>query len=264
MSFVDLHCHLLWGIDDGAKTEADALEMARALFALGYRHVACSPHARPEFPSDDPALCERRRAEAQALFQREGIDLTLHPNAENVLDADLLERVVERPRPVGQGPFLLAEAPHLAPLPQLPEILFRLKVKGVTPLVAHPERCREFEKPGRAEEAVRAGAFLQLDVGALIGRYGRPAQKLARAFLDQRLYAVAATDLHSPRDAEKWVGDSIAALRELAGPAEAERLLGTAPAAILRGETPPEPAGAREAGRKKGKGLFSWWKRAIS
>ncbi|WP_373048279.1 tyrosine-protein phosphatase [Vulgatibacter sp.] len=265
MDYVDLHCHLLWGIDDGAKSEADSIEMARVLHALGYRHVACSPHARPEFASDDEALCEARRAEVQAALQREGIDLTLHKNAENVLDAELLERVVDRRRPVGQGPFLLAEAPHLAPLPQLPDLLFRLKVKGVTPLVAHPERCREFEKPGRAAEAVRGGAYLQLDIGALIGRYGPSAKKLARAFLADGLYAVAATDLHSPRDAAKWVGDSIAELKALAGEAEALRLLRDGPAAILRGAVPPEATGPAPASQAGGMGrVVAWLKRPFS
>jgi len=262
MDYVDLHCHLLWGIDDGAKSEADSLEMARALVSLGFRHVACSPHARADFPSDDAALSERRRAEVQAALAREGIELTLHRNAENVLDGELLERVVDRRRPVGEGPFLLAEAPHLSPLPQLGDLIFRLKVKGITPLLAHPERCREFEKPGRAEEAVRAGAFLQLDIGALVGRYGRPAQKFAREFLAQGLYAVAATDLHSPRDAAKWVGESIAELRALAGEAEANRLLRDAPAAILRGEAPPARAAAPEAGGFKR--LAAWIRRPFS
>lgn len=234
MDYVDLHCHLLWGIDDGAKSEADSLEMARALHGLGFRHVACSPHARPEYPSGDPALCASRREEVQAALQREGIDLTLHANAENVLDPDLLVQT-ER-RPVGAGPFLLAEAPYHAALPKLGELIFRLKVKGITPLVAHPERCREFERPGRAAEAVRSGAVLQLDIGSLIGRYGRTPKKLARSFLEEGLYGVAATDLHSPRDAAKWVGESIGELRSLAGQAVADRLLGENPGRILRGE----------------------------
>lgn len=260
MDYVDLHCHLLWGIDDGAKTEADSIEMARALVSVGFRHVACSPHARPEFLSNDSALCEARRAEVQAVLEREGIELTLHPNAENVLEPELVER--ER-RPVGKGPFILAEAPHLLPYPQLPDVLFRLQVKGIAPLIAHPERCKEFEREGRAEEVVRAGAYLQLDVGALIGRYGRTAQKLARQFLDRGLYAVAATDLHSPRDAARWVGDSIAELKRLAGEEEANRLLRDAPAAILRGERPPEPRG-RDASKRSGRGLFAWLKRPFS
>ena len=262
MSFVDLHCHLLWGIDDGAKTEADALEMARALFALGYRHVACSPHAREEYPSFDRALCEARRAEAQALLDREGIALRLHENAENVLDAGLLSRQEKLRRTVGGKSFVLAEAPYMAALPQLSEIVFRLKVAGLMPLIAHPERCREFERPGRAAEAVRSGAHLQLDIGALIGRYGRTAKRLSREFLQAGLYSVAATDLHSPRDASKWVGDSIAELKALAGEAEARRLLRDGPTAILEGREPPEREVRREGGGLRR--LFSWAKRPFS
>ncbi len=241
MNYVDLHCHLLWGIDDGAKTEADSIAMARALVSVGFSDVACSPHARPEYASDDRDLCERRRAETQGALEREGIPLRLHPNAENVLDPDLLQRIEAGRRSVGAGPYLLAEAPYFASLPQLPELIFRLRVKGVTPLIAHPERCKEFERPGRAAEAVRAGAHLQLDIGALIGRYGRRPRKLARAFLDDGLYSVAATDLHSPTDAARWVGDSIAELRKLAGDATAQRMLGAHPAAILRGEPLEDP-----------------------
>jgi len=234
--YVDLHCHLLFGIDDGAKTAADSLAMARALVSVGFGDVACSPHARPEYASGDPALCDERRAEVQALLDAEGIPLRLHSNAENVLDPELLLRIEKGRRYIGAGPYMLAEAPYFASLPQLGELIFRLRVQGVTPLIAHPERCKEFERPGRAAEAVRAGARLQLDIGALIGRYGRTPKKLARAFLEEGLYAVASTDLHSPTDAAKWVGDSIAELERLAGDAVARRLLAENPGAILRGE----------------------------
>lgn len=236
MRYVDLHCHLLHGIDDGAKTPADSLEMARALVSVGFGDVACSPHARPEYPSGDSALCDARRAEVQALLDAEGVPLRLHSNAENVLDPELLFRVEKERRTIAGGPYLLAEAPYFASLPQLGELIFRLRVQGITPLVAHPERCKEFERPGRAAEAVRAGARLQLDVGALIGRYGRTPRKLARSFLEEGLYAVASTDLHSPTDAAKWVGESIAELRRLIGDDGAQRLLAIHPAALLRGE----------------------------
>ena len=112
-----------------------------------------------------------------------------------------------------------------------------MKLKGVTPLIAHPERCFEFEKKGRAAELVQAGALLQLDVGALVGRYGKAAEKLARGFLDEGLYAVAATDLHAPVNAERWVGDSLAALRKAVGAAAFEALTAIRPSALLRGVT---------------------------
>ena len=113
----------------------------------------------------------------------------------------------------------------MAALPQLSDLVFRLRLKGITPVIAHPERCREFERPGRAAEAIRAGAHLQLDIGALIGRYGKTPKLLSRSFVQDGLYTVAASDLHSPRDAAQWVGDSIAELKSLVGEAEAERLL---------------------------------------
>lgn len=267
MGYVDLHCHLLWGIDDGAKTEEDSIAMARALSSVGFRHVACSPHARPEFPSNDLALSRQRLVEVQALLDREGIELTLHPNTENMLDLELLQRTPGEQRPIGSGPYLLAEAPFMAALPQLTDLIFRLKLKGITPVIAHPERCREFERPGRAAEAVRAGALLQLDVGALIGRYGKAPQRIARSLVEERLYAVAASDLHSPRDAAQWVGDSIAELKNLTGEAEAERMLRHAPWAILHGEAPPEPVRDGVPGASGGgpfRRLGAWLKRSFS
>lgn len=235
---VDLHCHLLWGIDDGARTEEDTLEMARLLVEHGYGHVAPSPHAQPQFASNDWALCKRRLEETRALLARHEIPLRLYANAENLLDAELPFKVEREARTVGEGRTLLAEAPYLNRVAQLPEILFRLQVGGHRLLIAHPERCREFEKIERARDAVRAGAYLQLDLGSLVGRHGRTAKKLSRAFLDEGLYAVAATDIHSPKD-RSWLGEAIAELHDRAGEASATRLLATNPLAILRDETLP-------------------------
>jgi protein-tyrosine phosphatase len=130
---------------------------------------------------------------------------------------------------------LLIEAPYQGPLPMLADLVFRMKVKGVTPLIAHPERCFEFEKKGRAAEMVRAGALLQLDMGALIGRYGKTAEKLARQFLGEGLYAVAATDLHSPVNAKAWVSDSLKALEKAVGAKVFQGLVSSRPAALIEG-----------------------------
>ncbi|MHB1843564.1 MAG: tyrosine-protein phosphatase [Deltaproteobacteria bacterium] len=234
--YIDLHCHLLPALDDGAQSTEDALLMARALAAAGFTDVAPSPHAWPELPPASVAA-ERRAALAQR-FAEEGIELRLHPNAENRLDAELLERL-ERgdARPMGAGRYLLVEAPFEAPLPRLPDLLFRLRVKGFTPLIAHPERCLEFaERPERAREATEAGAALQLELGALIGRYGPKARKLAERFLGEGLYAVAASDLHGPTGADRWIPEAIEALQRRAGEGAALALLSVNPGHALRGE----------------------------
>nr|WP_225937858.1 CpsB/CapC family capsule biosynthesis tyrosine phosphatase [Myxococcus sp. RHSTA-1-4] len=230
-----MHCHLLPGVDDGARTLDDALEMARALVDLGFSTVAPSPHARPEYAPVD--VVDTRRAELSAALEREHIPLSLGRNAENVLD-DAFLRSLGTPaaRTLGPGRYVLVELPYTAPVPALPDILFRIRTKGIIPLLAHPERCLEFERKGRAAEAVRAGALLQLDVGALTGRYGAMAKKLARAFLDDGLYAVAATDLHAPVGARDWVGRALSELRSRGGEQAFARLMRDNPSRLLAGE----------------------------
>ncbi|MBL9038625.1 MAG: protein tyrosine phosphatase [Archangium sp.] len=233
MGLIDLHLHLLPAVDDGCKTMDDTLAMARALVSLGYSQVAPSPHNRPEYAPRDAAL--QTLETVRARFQTEGIPLELHVNSENFfLDEGLLASLERR---IGAaGKYLLVEAPYHTPLPSLLDLIFRMKVKGVTPVIAHPERCMEFARKERAVDAVNAGAVLQLDMGALIGRYGKQAQGIARTLLDDGLYGIAATDLHAPTLAEKWVGESLAALEKYGGKGTVERLVSTNPAAILAGE----------------------------
>lgn len=240
--FVDLHLHLLPGLDDGCKTMDDALAMAKALVALGYVAAAPSPHNRPEYASGSKQASLAKLEEVRAALAGAGLSLGVDENAENYfLDERLLGALpTPESRRLGKaGRYLLAEAPYSGPVPTLPDLLFRIKLKGVTPLIAHPERCFEFEKPGRAAECVRGGALLQLDLGSLTGKYGKTALRLARQFLGEGLYAVAATDLHSPVNAEAWVGESLAALERAVGAKAFRALVAENPAALLRGDAPP-------------------------
>jgi protein-tyrosine phosphatase len=240
--YIDLHCHLLPGVDDGARTVEDALEMARALVDLGFEMVAVSPHARAD--AAPVGICvERLRALEQALAAA-GIALHLRLSAENaVMEDGFLDRLgTAEARLVHQGPYLLVEVPYAAPVPALPSLVFQMKRRGVTPLFAHPERCLEFQRPGRAAEVVSLGARLQLDLGTLTGRYGPAPRRAARALLEEGLYAVAATDLHGPTGAREWIGQALAELKARAGEAGLQALLRHTPARILAGE-PVEMAG---------------------
>jgi protein-tyrosine phosphatase len=233
----DLHCHLLYGLDDGARTLEDSLEMARLLVDLGFSTAAPSPHHRPEYPGKEVALA--RLADVQSELQAAAVPLALEPNAENFLldDRFVNEIGTERGRPLGKGGYVLVEAPYSAPVPALADVIFRIRLKGVTPVFAHPERCYEFERKGRAAETVRAGAFLQLDVGALVGRYGSKSKKLACSFLDDGLYAIAATDLHSPRGAADWLDRSLAELRRRTGDQAFNALMRRNPFQMLAGQS---------------------------
>jgi protein-tyrosine phosphatase len=238
MGFVDLHNHLLWALDDGCETPAQTLAAARLLVELGFSDVAPSPHAMARFPSGDRACADARRAEAVELLAREGIPLALHANAENRLDEEFIARAEgEGRRGIGAaGRWALVEVPFQTAVPALEEQVFRLRRMGVSPLFAHPERCAEFDRPGRAEEVVRLGGALQLNVGALAGVYGRGPRKLAERFVSEGLYAVACTDLHRPDGAREWLDEALGALEKRAGTAALERLLAVNPRRILAGK----------------------------
>ena len=238
MGLVDLHCHILWGLDDGCGTPPETLEAARLLVDLGFSDAAPSPHAVPALPSGDAALADARRAEAAELLGREGVPLVLHRNAENRLDDEFMARVDggDRRGIGAAGRWALVEAPFQGGVPAMADLVFRLRRKGISPLFAHPERCAEFERPGRAEEVVRLGGALQLNVGALDGVYGRDARKLAERFLGEGFYAVAATDLHHPAISREWLARSLSRLEKRAGRDGFERLLSRNPRSILAGE----------------------------
>jgi protein-tyrosine phosphatase len=238
MGFVDIHCHLLWGIDDGCAGPEEALEAARALVDLGYSDAAPSPHARSDFPSQDGKLCQQRLGELAALLEREGVALRVHRGTENFLDEGFFERLGRGDhRGIGEsGRHALLELPFSAAVPALPELVFRVKLKGVFPIIAHPERCAEFERPGRAAEVVRLGGALQLDLGALLGRYGREPKRLAERLLSEGLYAAAATDLHGPVEARRWVADALQALEKRVGREEVVRLCQENPRRAVAGE----------------------------
>lgn len=239
MGYLDLHDHVLWGLDDGCETPEETLVAARLLASLGWDELAPSPHAIPELPSRDPALCEARRSEVAACLEAEGIAIALHSNAENKLDEGFLARAEDAVTRRGIGPtarWVLVEAPFQSSLPALPDLVFRLRRKGVMPLFAHPERCLEFERPGLAEEVVRLGGAHQLDIGALAGLYGRVARKQAERFLGEGLYAVAASDLHRPEEARRWLEAGLRALQKRAGEDGLRKLCAENPRRIVRGE----------------------------
>jgi len=234
--YVDLHCHLLPGVDDGARSVDDALEMARALVDLGFDTVAVSPHARTGMAPAE--VCRQRFEELQVALRAAAIPLALRLGAENAVVEDGFLEGLGTPaaRPVHQGPYVLVEVPYRAPVVALPELVFQMRRRGVTPLFAHPERCLEFQRPGRAAEVVALGARLQLDLGALTKRYGPVPQRTARDLLDQGMYTVAATDLHGPVDARRWVGEALAELRALVGDTTLTALLRDGPRRVLAGD----------------------------
>jgi len=229
---IDLHCHLLPGLDDGARDTQTSVAMAKDLAQLGYRAVCCTPHQpwantvhRSEHLNDS-------RAQLAAALAQAGIALELYPGAEHHI-IELPERLAEGgliPYP-RQDCFLMEFSLRGFPI-RLDDLLFRIQVKGLRAAVAHVERYPEVQKDVRTLERLRdKGCYLLINLASLVGSWDRPAQRAARAVVEAGLLDAACTDLHDPRDAEQ-VSAGLAELERLAGPEAVERWTVHGPARI--------------------------------
>jgi protein-tyrosine phosphatase len=236
--FVDLHCHWIADIEDGARVPDESLAMLHGLRAAGFDTVVATPHMRPGmFDNDRPGL-ERAFAAMQPFLSATRDPLPMvHLASEHFFDDVVFGRLVR-----GEGLAYPGGKSALVELGQgafplrLQHRFFDLQRAGIMPVLAHPERYEPVWRDDAClEPLLDAGAYLLLDVCALVGKYGRAPQRAAEALLEAEAYEAACSDAHKPGDVDHVVR-AIERLGELVGAAEAKRLLGEGPRRILRGE----------------------------
>ena len=242
---IDLHSHVLPGVDDGPETLAGSLDILRAAAEDGIARIAATPHVRDDFPTTAEAM-ERGVVGLNAAARDAGIAVEVLTGGEidrefaHSLDDETLRRFG-----LGGNPgVLLLEFPYHGWPPELRELVFRLAVRGFQVVLAHPERNRDVQQsPGRLEELVDAGVLVQLTAGSLDGRLGRPAEACARTLLDEELAHLIASDAHAP--AIRAVG--MAAAAAAVGDAPLARwLTEDVPYALVTGSPPPPRPRARQ------------------
>lgn len=234
--FIDLHCHWVASIDDGAKSGDESLAMLRGLRQAGFDRVVATPHMRPGmFDNDRPAL-ERAFAAMGPVLGAPGVDglPQVHLASEHFFDDVVFGRIVRGealPYPGGKG--ILVELGQGAFPQRLQHRFFDVRRAGLTPVLAHPERYEPVWKDDAClDPLLDAGAHLLLDVCALVGKYGRAPQRAAEKLLEDDAYEAACSDAHKPRDLDDVVR-AIARLEKLVGKDEAQRLLSDGPRGIL-------------------------------
>ena len=196
---IDLHCHILPGLDDGAATVAEALELARAAVADGVEILAATPHVRDDYPTS-AAQMELLVDELQVALAEQEIGLDLRPGGEIALERlpTLEAEELRRFGLAGNPRYLLLETPyHGFPL-NLGEQVFELVAAGITPVLAHPERNREIQSsPHRLERLVEMGMLIQLTTASVDGRLGRATKKASFELLESGLAHLIGSDAHT-------------------------------------------------------------------
>lgn len=245
---IDLHTHILPGVDDGSRTPADALAMARAALADGIRVVAATPHVRDDWPTSAD-LMEARVADLRGTLAEARIPLQLLTGGE--IDLHQLETLPEeevlRFGLGGNPDYLLVEFPYYGwPLGLLNRVL-ALRERGVTAVLAHPERNAEVQgNPERLRALVDGGALCQVTAASLDGRIGKRSRACGLALVESGLAHLVASDAHAPDVRGIGMSDAARALEDVA---LARWLTYDVPAAIVGGiPIPPRPPGIRRRG----------------
>ena len=238
---IDLHSHILPGLDDGARTVAESVELAREAAAAGVTAIAATPHVREDYPTAaermEAALAAVRSAVAAAR-----VELRVLPGGELALGE--VDRPVEELRRFGLGGnpgYLLVETPYYGWPLDLEERLFRLRASGFTPVLAHPERNAEVQGDlGRVRRLVAAGTLVQVTASSLVGGAGRRARETGLRLVADGLCHLLASDAHGPGIRRSSLAAGAAAVGD---ELLARWLTEEVPAAIVAGaELPERPA----------------------
>jgi len=237
---IDLHCHLLPGIDDGPETLEEALEMARIAVANGIAAAHVTPHLHPgRWENDLPKIAAAVEAYRAALAQA-GIPLELGFAAEVRLDYEILPMIE-----AGRVPFLgtldgfkvmLLEFPHSHLPVGADKFVAWLLARNIRPLIAHPERNKDLMRdPDKLEPFVREGCLVQVTADAISGNFGELCALRAREFLERGWVSVIASDAHDSVDRPPRIAPGRDAAAQIVGEDEARRLTHGMPLNIVRG-----------------------------
>ena len=246
---IDLHSHILPDLDDGARTLAESLDIARACVADGVEVIAATPHVRHDYPTTADVM-EERVALLQRSLNDEGIELALLGGGE--ISFDYLGRLTADDRRrfgLGGNPsYLLLEFPYYGWTMALEHHVKALVADGVTPVVAHPERSTDVQDdPERVVTVIESGALIQVTAAAIDGRIGRSAQAAAFELIELGLVHLIGSDAHHPAIREAGMSTAVAALGD---PALSRWLTVAVPGAIVsNAKIPPHPAPAEQPDR---------------
>lgn len=238
-SFVDIHCHILPGIDDGARNWEDALAMARLAVEDGTTTIVATPHQLGSWSQNQGESIRTLTAELNDRLTAENIPLTILPGGEPRFEPELLERLTagEVLTLGDHGRHVLVELPHELFLP-LDALLAELAGRQITAILAHPERNQGIlRQPDLAAAVVNSGCLTQITAGSLCGTQGGEVQQFSEWMLGEGLVHLVSSDAHGPRSRRPLLSKAFRRICELVDEQTAEDLCCRNPARIAAGET---------------------------
>lgn len=238
---IDLHCHILPGIDDGCKDMATTIEMAKAYIDNGVNKLVATSHIRSGMFDNTEKIIKDKVSSTRKELDNNQIDLDLKAGAEYFWDDSFLEKCKNHEQLLTLGDakkHVLVEFNYLTRPVNLREMVFELKIHGITLIMAHPERYRFVKEDlNWVHDLVNAGMLLQGTLGPLSGIWGNESKSLLKKLLKLDLIHLISSDSHRPKDVHKYIGKTYEKLVDLVGSAQADYLLTKNPEKIFNGES---------------------------
>ena len=255
---VEIHYHLLFGVDDGPKTLEDSLALAEASIKEGVTHIVATPHSNHEFIFDPRLNGEKLAALNQRLSGRVtlGLGCDFHLSYENLED-------IRRDRSkytINGKQYLLVEFSDASIPATATDILYQLQLTGIVPIITHPERNPILvHNPRRLTEWIRGGCLVQVTAASLTGRFGRRAKAMSSDLIQKNWVHFIASDAHSMEGRPPAMSEAYQVLAHDFGKDTAERLCVRNPGAAFRGdelELQPEPLDIYELAQPARRGFL--------
>jgi protein-tyrosine phosphatase len=262
---IDLHSHILPGMDDGPGDNEQSLAMARIAVMGGIEQIVCTPHWVALAFENSRETVIRAVGEFQGELDRNGIGLRVYPGAELRLDVELPRKIEagEVATLNDTGRYALIELPDICLLPKLEGFFGQMIERGVTPVISHPERNMALLRaPGYLRAWVERGVLAQVTAASVSGRFGSEIERFSMYLVEHLLVHVIASDAHDPRFRTPVMADAVEKIGRIVGRETAEKMVGDTPRRILEGKEvrveAPLPLGQGAGGVSLSQRIFSF------
>ncbi|MBI5234557.1 MAG: tyrosine protein phosphatase [Deltaproteobacteria bacterium] len=240
---IDLHSHILPGIDDGPRTLDESIEMCMAAHSDGIKTMLATPHFNPPLYKTSQATVSELTGTLNQALKKQGIGLQVLQGAEVVISPDIIKWVkTEGHLTINKGRYIIIEFPPDVVPPNWQGFLSNIQKNGLIPIIAHPERNPWFSaNPDALCEPVRNGAMVQITAMSVTGGFGKEVRTFSKYLLKNNLAHIIASDAHSADLRPACLSEAVRRASQLIGEQKALSLVIDTPSAIIGNTIIPQP-----------------------
>ena len=267
---IDIHSHILSGLDDGAQSLAESIEMAKIAADDGITKIVATPHMfRNNFDGNNFGAITKAKSELESSLKENNINIELFIGAEVHISHNLIDEIKKNKSNmvINRSQYLLVEFPASHIFSGIKELFFDLMSEGIIPIIAHPERNMVFmENPSFLYEMLGMGVLTQVNSGSFLGIYGRRVAETATRFISWNFIHFIGTDSHNDRSMAPVLSDAVSMLQKRIGQDSARALVWDNPQAVLDNKDiffHPEPANPEKDSKslKINLPIFNKWRK---